>query len=218
MICISISERTAAGCIRALEGLKLAEVRLDLMDEAELTPENIRMIFSRPIELVATCRPLKMGEVKRKECLLLAIEAGAKYVDIEVEAPDGCKKEIVEKARTWGCQVIASYHDYKRTPPEAELRQIIQWCFESGADIAKIACMAKGPRDCARLLGLLDSEKKLIVIGMGEHGKITRVAAPLLGAPFTYASPGRGKETAEGQMDAETLGKAMDAMKEALAR
>lgn len=216
MICVSINERTADGCIKAAEGLELAEIRMDLLEPSELSPGSIRRIFSQPSKLVATCRPGRIGEAKRKECLLLAIDAGAKYVDVEVEAPDAFKKEVVERARARGCAVIVSYHDHKRTPPEAELRQIVDWCFDSGADIAKIACMAESRRDCARLLGLLDRESKVIVIGMGSAGGIVRIAAPLLGSPFTYASSGKGKETAEGQMDRERMSKAMKGLEEAL--
>jgi len=40
---------------------------------------------------------------------------------------------------------------------------------------------------------------------MGQKGKITRVAAPLLGAPFAYASFKPGSETAEGQLDRKSL-------------
>ena len=96
-----------------------------------------------------------------------------------------------------------------------ELEQTIGWCFESGADIAKIACMANGEDDAARLLGLLDRKRRLIVIGMGEKGKITRVAAPLLGSEIAYASAGEGKESAPGQIEEKELERLMKAMKDA---
>jgi len=83
--------------------------------------------------------------------------------------------------------------------------QIVALCFESGGDIAKIACKVNSERDNARLLGLLDSGRDVIVIGMGEKGRITRIVAPLLGSPFTYAAPARGRETADGQPDRETM-------------
>jgi 3-dehydroquinate dehydratase-1 len=40
---------------------------------------------------------------------------------------------------------------------------------------------------------------------MGVKGRILRVVAPLLGSPFTFASLSEGRQTAEGQMDRETL-------------
>jgi 3-dehydroquinate dehydratase-1 len=65
--------------------------------------------------------------------------------------------------------------------------------------------MVLNDADNARLLGLLDDARKIVVVGMGELGRITRIAASLLGSPFTFASQGLGKETARGQIDHETL-------------
>jgi 3-dehydroquinate dehydratase-1 len=65
--------------------------------------------------------------------------------------------------------------------------------------------MVHSARDNARLLGLLDSHSKIVVVGMGEKGRITRITAPLLGSPFAFASLSKGKETATGQIDKKTL-------------
>ena len=40
----------------------------------------------------------------------------------------------------------------------------------------------------------------MVVLGMGEMGKITRIMAPFLGAEFTFAAMDEGKETAPGQI------------------
>jgi 3-dehydroquinate dehydratase-1 len=40
---------------------------------------------------------------------------------------------------------------------------------------------------------------------MGEKGRVTRILAPLLGSPFTYASYEAGKETAPGQIEDKRL-------------
>ena len=132
-----------------------------------------------------------------------------RLVDIEVEAPDEYKQEIVKKANAADCEVIVSFHDHEKTPVREELEQTVDWCFNSGADIAKIACKADGKDDAARLLGLLDGERRLIVVGMGSEGKIVRVVAPLLGSEIAYVSAGRGKESASGQMTAEELERKM---------
>jgi len=216
MICISIGEKTVAGCLEALKGAELAEIRLDMLDKEELTSDNVKKIFSSGGKLIATCRAGDISDDERLELLGGAIDAGAVYVDVEVEAKDDYKKNLVDKARAKGCKVIVSYHDHRRTPPTEEMKQIIGWCFESGADIAKIACMVRSDGDNARLLGLLGSERKLIVVGMGPKGSITRIVAPLLGSQFTFASAGEGKETAEGQLDKEKLAHALDALREAI--
>jgi 3-dehydroquinate dehydratase-1 len=198
-----------------LRELDFAEIRMDKMD---LTTEDIRKIFSQPLTLIATCRPGSLDEDTRKRFLITSIEAGATYVDIEVESDSKYKKEIVERARAKGCKVIISFHDYEKTPEAKELRYIAALCLSEGGDIAKIACKVNSERDNARLLGLLDIEgfeKRLLVLGMGEKGKIARIVAPLLGSPFTFASYIKGKETAEGQIEKDRLEKIMRLLKDA---
>jgi 3-dehydroquinate dehydratase-1 len=50
---------------------------------------------------------------------------------------------------------------------------------------------------------------------MGDAGKITRIAAPLLGAPFTYASAEDTKKTAPGQIKADKIDAIIKMIKEA---
>ncbi len=205
MICVSIAEPSVEDCLEALKGLKFAEIRMESM---ALNAEGIRKIFGQPLQLIATCRPGKLDDRTRKELLLGAIAAGADYVDVEVESDSTYRKDIIDAARSGNCRVIISFHDYKKTPTLERLRQIVDLCFSEGADIAKVACRILSERDNARLLGLLDEEgfdRKLIVVGMGEAGKITRMAAPFLGSPFTYASLVEGKETARGQIRKDRL-------------
>jgi 3-dehydroquinate dehydratase-1 len=207
-ICVSIAEPDVESCLKAIKDgkLELAEIRLDRM-KLDSDWNDVKRIFSQSTRLIATCRPDGTidGEQKRKQVLLAAVNAGAAYVDVELEAGDDYKKELVGAAKAKGCKVIVSYHDYKKTPSAAELEQIVDWCFKSGADIAKVACKANSAKDCARLLGLIDNERDVIAIGMGKTGVVTRVLAPILGSPFTYAALEKGKETAEGQITKKEL-------------
>jgi len=186
-----------------LHGQKFAEIRIDRLEKPDET--MMKTIFSAHPKLIATCRPDGINDEMRKELLLTAINAGAAFVDVEVESADAYKKEIVGMAKEKKCTIIVSSHDHKKTPSEGELKQIVEWCFASGADIAKIACMVNSPREGARLLGLLDDGRQIVVVGMGELGRITRIAALLLGSPFTFASLGEGKQTAPGQLEKEEL-------------
>jgi 3-dehydroquinate dehydratase I len=202
MICVSLAEETVAGCLEALEELDCAEIRIDKM---RLTLDDIPLLFFLPKTLIATCRKGSYGDTRRKDFLLKAIESGAAFVDVEVESEVNYREEIIAKARSCRCGVIVSFHDHEKTPTRHELEGIVDACFSAGADIAKIACMVHASRDNARLLGLLDDSRKIAVIGMGDKGRITRIAAPLLGSPFAFASLSKGKETAAGQIDKETL-------------
>lgn len=213
MICVSLAESNPKDCIEAMESLTLAEIRIDAMN---VDINDMKDIFCRSLPLIATFRPEGSGTMKgrifdddtRQKFLIAAIAAGAKYVDIEAGSSTSYREEIIHQARLKGCTVIISHHDFLGTPPMEELLRIVEGCFDEGGRIAKIACMVNSPRDNIRLLRLLDQDdygQQIVVIGMGTKGRLTRVAAPLLGSPFTYASRGAGKETAEGQLDRDKV-------------
>jgi 3-dehydroquinate dehydratase-1 len=214
MICVSVDEQYDTNYLINLDKTYIVEVRMDRM---MLSGEDIVEIFSRPAIFIATCRPGILSDLKRKEYLMAAIEAGAGYVDVEVESESDYMKEIIGKAREKSCKVIVSFHDYEKTPSERRLKDIILLCFAEGADIVKIACKANSIIDSARLLGLLgyeDYKGRLVVVGMGEKGRITRIVAPLLGSLFTYASHTEGRETAEGQIEKGRLENTMRLLNE----
>jgi len=196
-LCVSLAERTADAFIAALAGVDCAEIRLDAL---EPPGDGIERIFAGPRTLVATCRPGGIGEDTRQARLIAAIDAGASYVDVELGAEAAWAAAIRDRARSRGCKVIVSFHDFAGTPGRAELEAILDRCFAAGADLAKIACLARTPADAARLLGLLADGRPLVVAGMGPAGAVTRVAAPLLGSPLTFCSPAEGRETAPGQI------------------
>jgi 3-dehydroquinate dehydratase-1 len=204
MICVSIAEKSLQACIEALAQEKLAEIRID---QTRSSSDELRTLCSQQTQIIATCRPGEYSDDERGALLIDAMEAGAQYIDIEVESSDSFKDKMLGKARECGTKIIMSYHDYEKTPYARELEQLIAWCFDSGADIAKIACQANTRAECARILALYnnDDSKQIVAIGMGKLGAITRIAAPLLGAPFTYASISAGRETASGQLTKDTL-------------
>jgi 3-dehydroquinate dehydratase-1 len=218
MICICIGEPAVEFCKKILvdPDVEMAEIRLD---GAGLTPVEIQTVFSLHSRLIATCRPGKHTRDERAKILTTAIEAGAAFVDLEIEADPAFRNELIQTARDQECRVILSYHNFENTPDRKELEAIVDQCFSAGADIVKVACQVHSMSDCIRILSLYNHPeinhkndtpgelRQIIAVGMGEKGKITRVAAPFLGAPFTYASILRGLETAPGQLDGNTLGK-----------
>ena len=202
MICVTLIETSVGACRAALKGLDFAEIRMDLLS---LTPDEARTLFSCHGNLIATCRPGVYGEDERKSLLLAALKGGAAYVDVELESPPLFRDEVIASARSRGATVIVSYHNYEETPDKAELEAVRDDCFGAGGDIAKIACLTRSEKENARLLGLLDFPKPLVVIGMGREGALTRIMAPLLGSPFTYGALAKGKEAVEGQLDRASL-------------
>lgn len=196
MICISFGSITLSDLLERLKTTPLAEIRIDLL---KLTSTQVAQVFGSHFNLIATCRPDTMGIEAQQQLLLTAIESGAAYVDIEEEAPSSFKKAMVEAAHAKGCRVIVSYHNYVETPNRATLHATISQMVDDGADIVKIATLAHTSADAARILSLYeDPIKPLVALAMGEAGRVTRIAIPLLGAPFTFAAP-QGAATAPGQ-------------------
>jgi 3-dehydroquinate dehydratase I len=209
MLCVSISEPSVKKILNLIRKSEIAEVRLDLMD---LSDQDIEKVFSGEGKIIATCCAGKFSDEQRKKKLEKAIESGASYVDIEIDAPDAFKKELVSSAHKHNCKVILSYHNFNETPPTDELAKMVDACFAQGADIAKIACLANSESDAARILSLYARYKNLVALGMGENGKITRVASLLLGAPFSYVSTGSAKETAPGQINRKQMTKVLEGL------
>jgi 3-dehydroquinate dehydratase I len=202
MICTSIGNVDFETVLEKSKAEELIELRLDLID---LTKEQIKSICSQKAKTIVTCRPGKLNDEERLAKIKQAILAGASLVDTEWDASDDFIDELVPFARGHDCRVIVSFHDPDKTPVKRELEQIVKECSMSGADIVKIVCKVNSKEDNARILSLYSLGKNIIALGLGSLGKITRVAAPLIGAEFTYASLGKGLETADGQMSKSAM-------------
>jgi len=202
MICVSLAEKNADTCIEALEKVEMAEIRLDL---AELSDEEICRVFSVRKKLIATCRPGVYSPEVTLNKLKLAVESGATFVDVEYESPEDYRNELINFAHSHQCDVIISYHNFSYTPELEELEKIVASCYRLGADLAKIATQVSVNRDNSKILSLYKGPGRLVAIGMGELGKISRIVAPFLGAEFTYASLNDEQATAPGQISYERL-------------
>jgi 3-dehydroquinate dehydratase-1 len=201
-----ITDRTPFAELTAAvrQGLDLAEVRVDLCrqpDAVRVTPllERAR----RLVPLLVTVRAAseggawKQSEAERLE-LYRALLPHADAVDVELAAP--IRASLVKAAHQAHKLVVLSQHDFRRTPSDAALDRTVTRGFAAGADIVKIAAHLADDEDCARLTTLFARHpgRALVVIGMGDHGKKTRVLYPALGSLFTFAALGNG--TAPGQL------------------
>lgn len=210
MICTCIQNKKLDEIFALLEAgnIEMAEIRLDLCPE--LDEEDIESLFSgTDIPLVATCRIAgcaSMQEAERR--LKTAIQAGAKYVDLELEAPAPMGKRIRRAARECGTTLIRSYHNFDYTPDADTLEEMVTKCRIFGSDVIKVATMAHCPEDVSRVMDLYgmtypdgrqQEEGTLVAFCMGEAGKESRLECLRRGAPFTYVSLGEGDGTAPGQ-------------------
>ncbi len=204
MICTCIGNADFETAMEKAGSEELIELRLDLL---KATDEQIKTLCSHNARAIVAFRPGKATDAERLEKLKVGILAGAEFVDTEWDAGEEFLEELVPLARGNDCRVIISFHDREKTPVKRELENIVKECAMSGADIVKIVCRVNSTEDNARLLSLYSLGKNVIVIGLGNLGKITRLAAPVMGAEFTYASLGRGLETADGQLSKPAMKK-----------
>ena len=202
-ICISVAEKTYSEILGVIKSHDFAEIRLDLTD---INEDEIYMLFSDTGKrFIATCRQGKYSNEERISRLKTAIDAGAAYVDIELEEEIEYKQALLSIAKSAGCKVIISLHDFEETPKDSTLDILIKACKNFGADIVKLVTTAQNPADCSRILGLYDKHTDLVAFAMGEYGKISRLACLYLGAPFTYASVSDDKAVANGQVSVSKL-------------
>lgn len=144
----------------------------------------------------------------RVETLVEVLERGAAYVDVALATESKWIRRLISVKKK-NSHLILSYHNFKETPPLAALKRTVRQARKKGADIVKIATFVPSIEVNVTLLELLRWGKAegipMIVVGMGEHGRLTRIAAPLLGSVMHYAPLGRGQETAPGQLTQEEL-------------
>lgn len=210
MICTTIQNRTLEDIIGLLEGseprIQMAEIRLD---RCPLDIEEIESLFSSlDTPLVATCRVVDDGNgtwEEAEEKLTAAVEAGAAFLDLEIEAPKEVGKRLRRACTEYGTTMIRSSHFFAGTPSDDVLRNTVEKCRKFGGEIVKIAAMAKSGEDVARVLGLYSQEQtsqrqaELIAFSMGETGRASRLECLRLGSPFTYAALNDNEAAAPGQ-------------------
>ena len=133
--------------------------------------------------------------------LMKAIEAGAKYVDLEMEAPPMMGRKIRQACQEHGSILIRSFHDFTGTPPETTLLSLLEKGRRFGGEVVKIVTTAVDEADAARVLALYREADPgtLAAFCMGPEGRESRLEALRLGAPFTYACLTAEEATAPGQ-------------------
>lgn len=242
MICTVIHNRTFEQTLQALEHCEMAEIRLD---SCRLSSREIEECFSSDVPLIATCRvaevmknePSLQGdlmtaasrEIKAAQIaerrLCQAIEAGARYVDVEIEAPKQMSKRVRNVAHENGTVFIRSCHDFDGTPSLDALRALVVKCHYHGADMVKVATMARSAEDVGRVLSLYGwcrdmqgtdmaslADGGLVAFCMGEAGRASRLECLRSGAPFTYAALDEdmtGGSVASGQWPASEMASAI---------
>lgn len=192
------------------KGIDIIEMRIDQFSsfETEYILEKAQLIKKYDLGVIATVRSKEEGGVDIPDNDRIRIfERVVEYADIlDIElTSSSINKKVIEIAKDEGKLALVSYHDFEKTPTEEKIQEIIDKSAELGADIIKYAFKVDNYEDVSRILCVTSKnrDKKLVAIGMGELGKITRVAGYFFGSIFTYTYI--GKSFAPGQIEAGRL-------------
>ena len=184
-------------------GADLLEIRLDLFKgPVEATLGYVAEVRNAVgVPLLGTVRETANNRKTRVEIFRLLVRL-VDIVDIEIDA--SIRDTVIAMARKAHTKVIVSEHDFVKTPSDERLKGIAREAKKAGADIVKIAAMARSEDDTARMLGFCRRcPYPTIAIAMGDYGTISRVLAPLFGSLFSYGSV--GKAVAPGQLPLDDL-------------
>ena len=136
---------------------------------------------------------LKKGGGRLK--LFEALAPYADIIDLELETEEEEKKALLSLARRQNCQLLLSDHNFSFTPEVKEMQLALEEARSCGADFLKLAYYTKNQNE----LGLLfqfafkyhrerkEGDPRLVWIGMGPWGLISRVLSSFTGSPFSYA-------------------------------
>ena len=207
MICVSLQNKDYQEILEILKTVEMAEIRLD---RCALEDEEIEALFAdSDVPLIATCRLSE--EPQAPELLELAIRSGAKYADLEMEAPAAVGRRIREACREYGTVLIRSYHNYEDTPSLETLQALVERARTFGGEVVKIVTTAHSEAHNATVAALYKDAVpgSLVAFCMGEAGKASRLDALRYGAPFTYACLSKEDATAPGQWTWEEMKEAV---------
>jgi len=212
--CISIGEDTPKK-IRtklkvALKKSDYVEIRLDFL-ESEEVPKTLEIIKKDLNKVVCTLRPKTEGgkftgnEKERISIIKLIAEYNPFLLDIEFNTLNK-NKELFKYLKSTKTKLLVSWHDFKKTPKNADLKNKIKQMSKFSNNV-KIVSTAKSTDDSTRMLELYKNKGKnnLISFAMGDFGRISRILCLYLGSPYTYVS--LGKAIAPGQFSVDEVKK-----------
>ena len=168
------------------------------------------------IPLLMTFRTSKEGGEKAiepeayAELNIKAAQTGyVDLVDVEIFTGDDIVKKIIDGAHAAGVKVIASNHDFFKTPAKADIIYRLRKMQDMNADIPKIAVMPQNKKDVLTLLAATEemttnyADRPIITMSMAGTGVISRLCGEVFGSSMTFGAA--KKASAPGQMGVNDL-------------
>lgn len=225
LICIPLTAKDELSLEREMEKAMdlspdVIEWRVDYFDKSsDVNKVNKALEILRnnakDIPMIFTCRSYMEGGFKKVEdenkleLVKHAIQSGnVDIVDIELSFGKRNIDYIKSLTVKHNVALIISYHNFKETPSEEDIVEIIKEEIKKGADIAKVAVMPNNQEDVLKLMNATLIAKKtidnpIITMSMGSLGAISRVAGWIFGSDLTFAAG--EKASAPGQLPIRDL-------------
>lgn len=202
MICLTATQRSPETAGEAIERnrpwIDMVELRLDFWNLQDPKVFNTKLPHDLP--WIVTLRRgrdggrFSLNEEKRAELLTVALERlRPEYVDLEddfAETPEG--GELVAFARSLGCKVVRSMHDFEGTPED--LADRIRRLDRAAGDITKYAVATTSTAELLTLHRAAETvfreepDRERILLGMGIYGVPSRLLPGRFHSKWTYCS------------------------------
>ena len=133
----------------------------------------------------------------------------ADLIDVEIFSTEEVVKDIIAYAHKCNVKIIASNHDFQKTPSEDEIIVRLKKMQDLDADILKIAVMPNTSRDVITLLSATEkmvsdyADRPVVTMSMSGKGVISRIAGEVFGSAITFGAA--KKASAPGQIAVEEL-------------
>ena len=130
-------------------------------------------------------------------------------IDVEIFTGDEIVKKIIDGAHAAGVKVVASNHDFFKTPAKADIIYRLRKMQDMNADIPKIAVMPQNKKDVLTLLAATEemttnyADRPIITMSMAGTGVISRLCGEVFGSSMTFGAA--KKASAPGQMGVNDL-------------
>lgn len=196
------------------------------IEKVEETLAELRKVLGE-IPVLFTFRTAKEGGEKSiddKTYLELnkaAIQTGnVDLVDVEIFSDEEIVKEIIGFAHESHVKIIASNHDFQKTPDKGEIVRRLQFMQEYGADVLKIAVMPQSKKDIITLLSATEemvtnyAKQPVVTMSMSGQGTISRLSGEVFGSAITFGSA--NKASAPGQIPVCDLDRVLQILHNAL--
>lgn len=139
---------------------------------------------------------------------------GADLIDVEIFTGDEMVMDMIQTIHNYGCKVIASNHDFKKTPAKEDIIERLCKMQNMGADVLKIAVMPQNKKDVLTLLSATEemvsnhANCPVVTMSMSGIGSISRITGEIFGSCLTFGSGTNA--SAPGQIDAKELKKSLN--------